>query len=90
LRRILDYHVPRELTDRPKMGFSVPIGRWLRGPLREWGCALIDEGRLKNEGYLRSETVSQVWDQHLGGQSDSAHQLWNVLMFQSWLENSSQ
>jgi asparagine synthase (glutamine-hydrolysing) len=90
VRRILDYHVPRELTDRPKMGFSVPIGRWLRGPLREWGCALIDEGRLKNEGYLRSETVSQVWDQHLGGQSDSAHQLWNVLMFQSWLENSSQ
>jgi asparagine synthase (glutamine-hydrolysing) len=90
VRRILDCHVPRGLTDRPKMGFSVPIGRWLRGPLREWGCALINERRLKNEGYLRSETVSQVWNQHLGGRSDSAHQLWNVLMFQSWLENSSQ
>ncbi|TFB60250.1 asparagine synthase (glutamine-hydrolyzing) [Cryobacterium sp. Hz7] len=85
LRRVLDRHVPKELTERPKMGFGIPLGQWLRDPLRDWAEALIDESRLKREGYFRHEVVRGMWAEHLSGRRNREHQLWPVLMFQAWL-----
>ncbi len=88
LRQVLYKYVPKELVNRPKMGFGLPIGAWLRGPLREWADALLDESRLNNEGYFEAGLVRKAWDMHLSGKVDQHSLLWNVLMFQSWLESS--
>jgi asparagine synthase (glutamine-hydrolysing) len=89
LRQILYQHVPRELIERPKTGFSIPVGDWLRGPLRDWANALLDEARLRQEGYLDPVAVAETWKQHLSGRNDWAGRLWTVLMFQAWLEVNS-
>ena len=86
LRQILYRHVPRELIERPKAGFAIPIGQWLRGPLRAWADELLHPDRLKREGYLRPEPISQLWQQHLSGRYDHTSKLWSVLMWQAWQE----
>jgi asparagine synthase (glutamine-hydrolysing) len=85
LRRLLLRYVPQELTERPKMGFAVPLAAWLRGPLREWGESLLHESALRREGYLDARTVRQRWGEHQSGVRNWHHELWNVLMFQAWL-----
>lgn len=89
LREVLYRHVPRELIERPKKGFSIPLGSWLRGPLRDWADALLNEQRLQHEGYFHVAPIRQLWKGHLAGRKDNSRQLWSVLMFQAWLEDQN-
>jgi asparagine synthase (glutamine-hydrolysing) len=88
LRQLLYRHVPRALIERPKMGFGVPVGQWIRGPLREWAESLLDEGRLRREGWLEAGPIRTTWAQHLARADDYGWILWDVLMFQAWLEQA--
>jgi asparagine synthase (glutamine-hydrolysing) len=87
LRKILYRFVPRELIERPKQGFALPIDRWLRGPLREWGESLLSEQRLREGGYLDPALVRTRWAEHLSGRRNWQYLLWGVLMWQEWLEH---
>ena len=84
LRDIVYSRVPRELLDRPKTGFGVPIDSWLRGPLREWAEALLDERVLREQGHFDAAKVRAAWSQHLSGHRLRHHEIWSVLMFQAW------
>jgi asparagine synthase (glutamine-hydrolysing) len=86
LRQVLQRFVPERLVERPKMGFGVPIGVWLRGPLREWAENLLAPARLKADGLLRPEPIRQAWHEHLGGTRNWQYPLWTVLMLQAWRE----
>lgn len=86
LRQVLDRYVPRTLIERPKSGFAIPLAAWLCGPLRDWAEHLLDERRLRQEGWFDAALVRRQWTQHVRGTGDHEHRLWVVLMFQAWLE----
>lgn len=88
LRKVLYKYVPSALIERPKVGFAVPVGQWLRGPLRDWAETLLAEFRLSSEGYFKPEPIREIWHQHLVGRSDRTSHLWPILMFQAWLEEN--
>jgi asparagine synthase (glutamine-hydrolysing) len=84
LRGVLYKYVPKDLIERPKRGFALPIGDWLRGPLRDWGEELLNEYRLRSEAYFHPGIVRKLWEDHLSGQRDLSPHIWGLLMFQAW------
>lgn len=86
MRETLYRHVPKALIDRPKQGFGIPLEIWLRGTLREWAEDLLDESRLKREGFFHPAPIRQKWQEHLSGTRNWHFYLWDILMFQAWLQ----
>lgn len=89
LRQVLYQHVPPEIIDRPKAGFAIPIGLWLRGPLREWAEELLSYERLTEDGLFNANLIRKTWAEHLSGRSDWTARLWAILMFQAWKDAQS-
>lgn len=88
LRELLYKHVPRKLVDRPKMGFSMPLGQWLKGPLKDWTEDLINPAAIKDYGIFNPEPIYKKWKEHVGGKAQWDSQLWPILMFQAWIREA--
>lgn len=88
LRQLTHRYVPQELMERPKQGFGIPIESWLRGPLREWAESLLDEQKLRDQGFFDPKPMRQAWNDHINGRGKRQYELWAALMFQAWLESS--
>lgn len=88
LRQVLYRHIPKKMVERPKMGFAIPIDAWLRGPLRDWAESLLDTSKLKGQGYFQTDEIQKKWGEHLSGHRNWQYHLWDILMFQAWLEKT--
>jgi asparagine synthase (glutamine-hydrolysing) len=86
LRKLLYREAPAALFERPKSGFGMPVGQWLKGPLRDWAESLLDERRLREEGFFNAAQVRRRWSEHLSGKRDATFALWSILMFGAWHE----
>ena len=86
LRKLLEKYVPNQLLDRPKMGFGLPIDIWLRGPLKEYANSMLSEKKLKEDEFIDEQKISKIWNEHLKGEKNNQHVLWNIIMYESWKE----
>lgn len=84
LRNVLYRYVPQALIERPKAGFGIPLGDWLRGPLRDWAQTMLDPATIRVQGLIDADNVASLWQEHISGKYDRGSYLWNVLMFQAW------
>lgn len=89
-RKVLYKFVPKDLIERPKSGFAIPIGIWLKSSLKDWAEDLLDEKTMRNQGLLNVDKIRERWSQHISGTHNWEHFLWNILMFQSWLKESNE
>ena len=89
IKEVLNRHIPTKITNRPKMGFGVPLDEWLRGNLREWAENLLDKKKLQEHGIFNTKLILNKWSEHIEGKRNWHHQLWNVLSVQAWLEKES-
>ncbi len=89
LRQVLYKYVPPQLIERPKMGFGIPLGDWLRGPLRHWAEALLNANELRQQGFFDALAIRKIWQEHLAGRGTWQYHLWDILMFQLWLQHQS-
>lgn len=85
LRQVLSKYVPLHLFERPKMGFGIPLDKWLRGPLREWAENLLNQRLIEQQGFLKPGPILTKWHEHLSGRRNWQYQIWTVLMFQAWI-----
>jgi asparagine synthase (glutamine-hydrolysing) len=88
LRKVLNKYVPPSIYERPKSGFAVPIGLWLKTSLKDWAEDLINIKSMKKEGFLNSDEVHKIWKEHLANKKNHESLLWNILMFQSWIRKN--
>jgi asparagine synthase (glutamine-hydrolysing) len=88
LRQLLGRYLPAEQIERPKLGFSIPLDHWLRGPLKDWAESLLNERRLRDEGFFDPAPIRLMWDEHLSGRRNRQYYIWAVLMFGAWLEQN--
>jgi len=89
LRQVLYRHVPKNLIERPKQGFGIPLDQWLRGPLKDWAESFLEPAKLESSGLINSGFVQDKWREHISGGRNWQYGLWNILMFQSWFEENS-
>lgn len=89
LRQVLYNYVPKELIERPKMGFGIPLDSWLRGSLKDWADSLLESSRLQQEGFFDPQPIQKKWREHLAGTHNWQYYLWDILMFQAWLEHEN-
>ena len=88
LKQILNQYIPKNLTERPKIGFSIPLANWLRGPLKDWAENLLNEKKLQQEGFFNPKLIRDKWEEHLSSKRNWEHDLWDVLMFQAWIDEN--
>ena len=88
LREVLKRYIPEKYVNRPKMGFSIPLKEWLKGPLKNWAEELLDPSRLKEEEFFDHNVVNLRWEEHLNGEKDWSKLLWSILIFQIWLDHN--
>ena len=89
LRQVLYRHIPKDLIERPKMGFGIPLSSWLRGPLREWAEELVSEQRLRSEGFFHPAPIRAMWIDFMNRKGNFQYHLWTILMFQAWMAENS-
>ena len=89
LKQLLRKFLPAAMIERPKMGFGVPVGQWLRGPLREWSEDLLTQDRLRSQGFLNPQVVRRLWQQHLSADRGESDSLWQILAFQAWVSDAA-
>ena len=90
MKKILAKYIPTELIERPKMGFGVPVGEWIRGPLKQWSEELLTYNLIYSQGFLKADIITKLYSEHHSGKYDHTAKLWHILMWQSWLDHNKE
>ena len=88
LKQILEKYLPTKLIDRPKMGFSIPLAEWLRGPLKEWAYECISNNVLKNNELFNYKNINNIWENHINMKENNHIKIWQLIIYSSWHQNN--